>query len=301
MFPSMKPPSVLVNDEEPEYETKEPVSYRVEENVAWVTLNRPRYFNAQNLQLLYAIDDLFRRAVDDHTVKAIVLGGTGKHFSVGHDIGSPGRDFHKTFNRRDLLPDHTEKPGAEWMYTQEKDSFLGLCRRWNDIPKPTIAMVQGGCIAAGLMLAWTCDLIIASDDAFFQDPVAAMMGVPGVEYFAHAYELPSRVAKEFLLLGERMSAERAYQYGMVNRVVPRDELEATVKVIAEKLTAQSSMSLWLAKQAVNHADEVRGKRATMDGVFHMHHLAHAHSLLTTGSPANNQDAKSMSRANKKNT
>src|SRR5690606_6146455 len=97
-------------------------------------------------------------------------------------------------------------------------------RRWREVPKPTIAMVQGACVAGGLMLAWVCDLIVASDDAFFADPVVRM-GIPGVEYFAHPYELNPRIAKEFLFLGERMSAERAYQMGMLNRVVSRDQLE----------------------------------------------------------------------------
>ncbi|MBZ4359035.1 enoyl-CoA hydratase, partial [Mycobacterium tuberculosis] len=90
--------------------------------------------------------------------------------------------------------------------------YLGMCRRWRDLPKPTIAMVQGACIAGGRMLAWVCDLIVASEDAFFADPVVRM-GFPGVEYFAHAYELNPRIAKEFLCRGERVPAERAYQMG----------------------------------------------------------------------------------------
>ena len=113
-----------------------------------------------------------------------------------------------------------------------------MCRRWREIPKPTIAMVQGACIAGGLMLAWVCDLIIASEDAFFQDPVNRM-GIPGVEYFAHAFELPPRVAKEFLLLGERMTAQRAQQFGMVNRIVSREDLRAEVTSVAAKLAAIS--------------------------------------------------------------
>ena len=121
-----------------------------------------------------------------------------------------------------LVPDHTNKPAAEFLYTREHEVYLGMCRRWRDIPKPTIAAVQGACVAGGLMLAWVCDIIVATDDAFFQDPVNRM-GIPGVEYFAHGFELPPRIAKEFILLGERLSAERAYNFGMVNRLsTPRD-------------------------------------------------------------------------------
>jgi enoyl-CoA hydratase len=159
-------------------------------------------------------------------------------------------------------------------------------------------MVQGACIAGGLMLAWTCDLIVASDDAFFQDPVNPLMGIPGVEYFAHAFELPPRVAKEFLLLGERMGAARAEQFGMVNKVVPRDQLREAVSVWAAKLAGQGRLGNWLTKQAVNHVEELRGKRAAMDAVFHMHHFAHAQNDLVTGNSIGGVDGKSAAAANK---
>ncbi|MDD3763406.1 MAG: enoyl-CoA hydratase [Nevskiales bacterium] len=280
-----------------EYETDEPVLYRSADGVAWITMNRPKFHNAQNSQMTYALDAAFRRAVDDDAVRVIVLAGNGKHFSAGHDIGTPGRDVHKSFERAQLLPDHTNKPGAELLYTREQEVYLGMCRRWRDVPKPTIAMVQGACIAGGLMLAWVCDLIVASEDAFFQDPVQRM-GIPGVEYFAHAFELPPRVAKEFLLLGERMSAQRAYGFGMVNRVVPREQLQAEVEGMAANLAAKGRLGLWLTKQAVNHVEDLRGKRTAMDAVFHMHHFAHAQSDLTQGNPLGGQDARSMAAGNK---
>ncbi|MCW5723101.1 MAG: enoyl-CoA hydratase [Devosia sp.] len=279
------------------YETDEPVLYRVSEGVAWITMNRPRFNNAQNSQMTYALDDAFRRAVDDDGVKVIVLGGAGKHFSAGHDIGTPGRDVDRSFERRLLWADHVNKPGAEFLYTREHEVYLGMCRRWRDLPKPTIAMVQGACIAGGLMLAWICDLIVASDDAFFQDPVGRM-GIPGVEYFAHAFELPPRIAKEFLLLGERMSAQRAEQFGMVNAIAPRAELEDKVAAMAAKLATQPGLGMWLTKQAVNHVEELRGKRTAMDAVFHMHHFAHAQNDLVTGDRLGGQDARSMAEANK---
>jgi enoyl-CoA hydratase len=282
-----------------DYETAEPILYAVEAGVAWITMNRPRFNNAQNSQMTYALDDAFRRAVDDPQVKAIVLTGEGKHFSAGHDIGTPGRDVSKSFDRVHLLPDHVDKPAAEFLYTREQEVYLGMCRRWRDIAKPTIAMVQGGCIAGGLMLAWVCDLIIASDDAFFQDPVCKLMGIPGVEYFAHGFELPPRVAKEFLLLGERMPAERAYSFGMVNKVVPRADLHTATAEMAAKLVGQQSLGMWLTKQAVNHVEELRGKRSAMDAVFHMHHFAHAQNDLTTGSSIAGVSGKSAAADNKR--
>ncbi|TCM14635.1 enoyl-CoA hydratase [Novosphingobium sp. PhB165] len=280
------------------YETDSPVLYAVDGPVAWVTLNRPDFNNAQNGQMTYALDDAFNRAVQDDAVKVIVLAGNGKHFSAGHDIGTPGRDLHKAFDNRLMVPGHVNKPAAELLYTREQEQYLGMCRRWRDIPKPTVAMVQGACIAGGLMLAWVCDLIVASEDAFFQDPVNRM-GIPGVEYFAHAFELPPRVAKEFLLLGERMSVQRAEQFGMVNKIVPRDKLREEAAAMAAKLAAQPRLGNWLTKQAVNHVEELRGKRTAMDAVFHMHHFAHAQNDLVQGNSIAGLDGRAMAAANKK--
>lgn len=279
------------------YETDAPVTYQVDGAVAWITMDRPQFHNSQNSQMTYALDDAFRRATDDDAVRVIVLAGNGKHFSAGHDIGTPGRDITLPFERKLLYPDHTNKPGAEMLYTREQEVYLGMCRRWRDIPKPTIAMVQGACIAGGLMLAWVCDLIVASEDAFFQDPVNRM-GIPGVEYFAHGFELPPRVAKEFLLLGERMPAARAYQFGMVNRLFPRDTLKAETAAMAAELATRPRLGNWLSKQALNHVEELRGKRSAMDAVFHMHHFAHAQNDLVSGNSLGGLDGKSMAAANK---
>lgn len=280
------------------YETDQPVLYEVAEGVAWITMNRTGFNNAQNGQMTYALDDAFVRATQDDAVRAIVLAGNGKHFSAGHDIGTPGRDLHHEFDKRLLIAPHTNKPAAELLYTREQEQYLGMCKRWRDCPKATIAMVQGACIAGGLMLAWACDLIVAGEDAFFQDPVVPLMGIPGVEYFAHAFELPPRVAKEFLLLGERMPAARAEQFGMVNRIVPRAELRDTVAAMAAKLAANPRLGNWLTKQAVNHVEELRGKSAAMTAVFHMHHFAHAQNDLVTGDSIGGVSGKSAAAANK---
>lgn len=273
------------------------VLYAVTDGIATVTMNRPQYHNAQNSKMTYALDDAFRRAVDDDTVRAIVLGGAGKNFSAGHDIGTPGRDVDVSYPRQSLWWDHVDKPGGEKMYAREQEVYLGMCRRWREMPKPTVAMVQGACIAGGLMLAWVCDLIIASDDAYFMDPVLKM-GIPGVEYFAHAFELHPRIAKEFLLLGERMPAERAAFMGMVNRVVPRAQLEAETLAVARRLAGQPRMGMALAKQAINHVEDLRGKRTAMDAAFAWHHFAHVHNTLTSGHSLGGQDAKSMADGNR---
>lgn len=292
--------SFVQREDQSVYETDEPVLYEARDGIATLTMSRPDFNNAQNSQMTYALDAGFRRAVDDDSVKVIVLRGAGKHFSAGHDIGTPGRDINKPFERQSLWWDHTNKPGAEQLYAREQEVYLGMCRRWHDLPKPTIAMVQGACVAGGLMLAWVCDLIIASDDAFFQDPVVRM-GIPGVEYFAHAHELNPRVAKEFLFLGDRMKADRAYMMGMVNRVVPRGELEAQTYEIAARIAKQPRLGLALTKTVINRVEELQGLRATMDVAFGYHHFAHAHSQALGAGHLGGHDAKSMAQANKKDS
>jgi enoyl-CoA hydratase len=274
------------------------VLYEVRDEVALVTMNRSEYHNAQNSQMTYALDAAFRRACDDDGVKVIVLRGAGKHFSAGHDIGTPGRDVNQTFDRASLWYDHVNKPGGEFLYAREQEVYLGMCRRWREMPKPTIAMVQGACIAGGLMLAWVCDLIVASEDAYFADPVVRM-GIPGVEYFAHVHELNPRIAKEFLFLGERMPAARAYQMGMLNRVVVRDALEQETLDIAGRIAQMPRLGLQLSKQAVNNAEDLMGKRATMDMVFGLHHFAHAHNELVSGDRLGGYDAKAMASSQRK--
>jgi enoyl-CoA hydratase len=172
--------------------------------------------------------------------------------------------------------------------------YLGMCRRWREIPKPTIAMVQGACIAGGLMLAWVCDLIVAADDAFFADPVVRM-GIPGVEYFAHPWMLGPRLAKEMLFTGDRLSAARAHEAGMVNRVVPREELAAATFAIAERIATMPRFGLALTKRAVNQCEDQMGMRTGMDAVFGLHHLAHAHNAETSGDSLAGMDARTMKR------
>ncbi|MFD5121990.1 enoyl-CoA hydratase [Streptomyces sp. NPDC058385] len=275
----------------------EPVLYERRGPVAYVTMNRPRYRNAQNSAMTYALDAAFYRAADDPDVKVVVLAGAGDHFSAGHDIGTPERDAHLPFERRaGLWWDHSDKQGAESRFARESEVYLGMCRRWRELPKPVIASVHGACVAGGLMLAWVCDLIVASDDAFFADPVVRM-GIPGVEYFAHPWVMPPRVAKEFLFTGDRMSARRAYEVGMVNRVVPRGELAATTDKLALRVAEMPRLGLALTKRAVNQAEDLQGLHAGMDSVFGLHHLAHAHNAETAKDSLGGMDVSAMKEAN----
>ena len=278
--------------------TDDVVTYEVQGSVARIRLNRPEYRNAQNSAMTYALDAAFTRATDDDAVTVIVLSGSGTHFCAGHDIGTPGRDVDRSFARKAVIWwDHVDKAGGDQRFARESEVYLGMCRRWREVPKPVIAMVHGACIAGGLMLAWACDFIIASEDAFFADPVVRM-GIPGVEYFAHPWVLNPRAAKELLFTGDRFSARRALELGMVNQVVPRGELEDTVLAMAERIAQMPRFGLALAKKAVNQAEDLQGMRAGMDSVFGLHHFAHAHNAEVSADSLGGLDARSMAATNK---
>lgn len=261
--------------------TGDDILYETADKVASITFNRPDIANAQSLQFLANLDTALTRAIDDDAVGVIVLRGAGKHFSSGHQFGGFGLSKDR---RRSAWYGSEGKAGAEGRFALEQEYFLGYCKRWRELPKPTIAAVQGACIAGGLMLAWVCDIIIAADDAFFSDPVVGF-GIPGVEYFAHPFEMPNRIAREFLMTGDRMSAARAYEVAMVNRVVPRDGLWDEADAVARKIAEKSRFALALTKQALNFVEDAGGRRTALDGVFALHHLAHAHSELVTGRAA----------------
>lgn len=268
------------------------VLFEADGPVAWLTLNRPRYRNAQNSALLYALDDAFARFAADDELRVAVLGGAGDHFSAGHDLKSPDLDYDVTFERRTMWWDHVGKQGADRTWAREEEIYLGMYRRWRAIPKPTIAMVQGACLAGALKLVWACDLIVAADDAYFADPLV-LMGVPGVEAFKHPWECGVRFAKEMLFTGERIDAVRARELGMVNRVVPRAELHGQTAALAERIATMPRMGLALAKSAVHAAEEAMGQRVAMDNALALHQIGHVQNELVNGSRVAGQGVESI--------
>src|SRR5215470_17597762 len=205
-----------------EYET---ILYEVDGPVATITMNRPDAANAQNSKMLYEIDAALDLADADDGIRVLVVAGEGKHFSAGHDLKEILTGADEWARLRDT-------PEGKWRH--EQVMYFDKCVRLRDFRKPTIAAVQGACAAAGLMLACMCDLIVASDDARFSNPVLRMSGV-GVELLVEPWELGPRKAKEFLFCAQTLSAADAAQYGLVNRVVRRAELATAAREMADKV------------------------------------------------------------------
>jgi enoyl-CoA hydratase len=155
---------------------------------------------------------------------------------------------------------------------------LYWCWRWRNLPKVTIAEVHGKVIAGGLMLMWPCDLVVASEEATFQDPVVAF-GVNGVEYFGHPWEVGTRKAKEMLFTGRAITARVAREMGMVNRVVERDRLRDEVNELAEEIAQQPMMGLKTAKESVNQMQDQQGFYSALRSAMSMQQLSHAHNYV----------------------
>lgn len=256
------------------YETPAP-------HIARIVLNRPDTRNAQDTRLLYELNDAFNKAAHDVSVKVIILAANGPHFSSGHDLRE--RDAAAVMKEFPTVGTWCgfECAGAEAQMAREKEIYIGFSERWRNIPKPTIAEVQGKCIAGGLMLVWPCDIIVAADDAAFLDNTVAM-GVGGAEFFNHPWELGVRKAKELLFTADWLSAAEAEKLGMVNHVVPRATLTAFTLALAEKIAAKPLFALKLAKEAVNAAQDAQGRSSAMQTAFALHQLAHSHNMQVHG-------------------
>jgi enoyl-CoA hydratase len=227
------------------------------------------------------LNDAFDIAAQDDNVKVIILAANGPHFSSGHDLREQN-SYQKMSEFRTVGTwCGFTCAGAEAQMAREKEIYIGFCERWRNIPKPTIAAVQGKVVAGGLMLIWPCDIIIASDDAQFCDPVVSF-GIGGVEFFAHPWEMGPRKAKELLFTSDWLSATEAKQIGMINQIVPREKLQETVLEMAKKITQKSLFALKLTKEAVNVAEDVQGRAQAMQTSFALHQLAHTHWLKVHG-------------------
>lgn len=265
----------------------EPTMVRYEnptENIARVVLARADKHNAINPQMIYEINEAFDRALYDDQVKVIILAAEGRHFSAGHDIAETVEQYAAQVQaqpRKVGTWSGFEEPATHGWYASEKEGYLETARRWRNLSKPTIAAVQGKCIAGALILPWVCDLIVAARSAMFSDPVVTF-GVSGVEWLAHPWELGHRKAKEFLFTSDSWTAEEAWRLGMVNHVVENDALESFTLDLAQRIANKPAFALKLAKEAVNKTLDIQGQANAIDAAFSLHHLCHSQNFRVFG-------------------
>lgn len=247
--------------------------------IARITLNRPDARNAQNRGLLVELDDAFVAAEADDNVRVVILTAAGSMFSAGHDLGSPqalaeltpGPDMHPTRGIHGGT-----RSGAERLMIQEWHYYFNNTRRWRDLRKITIASVNGDVYAAGLMLMWACDLIVAADDVVFADVVGTRLGMCGVEYFAHPWEFGARKTKELMLTGDSMDVDEAYRLGMVAKVFPRAELADKTVEFARRIAERPTVAALLIKESVNQTQDNMGFHNALNACFSLHQLNHSH-------------------------
>jgi len=219
----------------------EEILYQAADGVAQITLNRPQYRNAQGYRMLDEIDQAFDLARADEAVRIVVVRGSGGVFSTGHDLGTPeGNAYKKALGAKEGIQ----------TYDQFKKYNLDLLVKWRNFPKPTVAMVEGYCIYAGWMLAAAMDVVFAADDAEF---LAGM-----VEYMSIPWDIGIRRAKELVFESRFISAAEAAQYGLVNRVSPKADLERETFAWARRVAQNSPEVLRMAKVQMNKAQDAQG-------------------------------------------
>jgi len=228
--------------------------------VARIITNRPRYYNAQSQIMRDEMDDAFVRAAEDDEVGVIVLSGEGKHFSAGHDLGTP-----EEMEDRDERGYPTTRSGR---YKLTRAYCMENSLRWRNIPKPTIAMVHGYCIFGGWIFAAAMDVLFASEDALF---------LPShVQYFSMPWDIGPKKTKEILFEHRFMTAWEAYQHGFVNRVFPRDQLEQETLAYAERVAdnyLRDPVRLRTVKFSANHMQDTMGFTAELETAYQNYFIA----------------------------
>ena len=233
------------------------VRYEQEGRVARLILNRPQYRNAQSRILIEELDDAYERAASDDSVGAIVLLGAGDHFSAGHDLGTP-----------EEVADKQARPMAEGLrgrYRRSWDMNIDPTLRWRNVPKPTIAAVQGYCIFAGWLVASASDIVFAADDAMFLPT--------NFQYFSVPWDINPRKAKAILFESRFVDAAEAHELGFVWKVLPRADLESEVMAYAARVAENDPFQLRMIKLAINQAQDAQGFTQHIYGAHAFHMLS----------------------------
>ena len=203
------------------------------QGIAFLTLNRPKVYNALSIELVSSLTEQLKSIERDTRIKVVVIGANGKGFSGGHDL-----------KEMMTLADREQIHAA---FTQ----CAAMMRRILDLPQPVIAKVQGMATAGGCQLVATCDLAIASSTATFATSGINLGLFCSTPMVAVSRVVTRKAALEMLLTGETLDADRALEIGLINRVVPPNELDQAVIRLAETLTSKPFDVLALGKKAFN--------------------------------------------------
>jgi len=189
------------------------IIYEKKDGVAWITLNNPERYNALDAEMRAELKECLEDAANDQSIRVVVIKGSGKAFSAGADLK--------------LFLEATPQTISEFLKKYGTGFAIGKIIR--EMPKPVIAVVHGYCLGGGFELACWCDLIIASEDAVFGQPEIRVGLIPG----GGGTQLLTRIigekkAKELIFTGKRISAKELEKFGIINKVVPSDQLMDTV-------------------------------------------------------------------------
>ena len=225
------------------------LTYEVVGPIATLTLNRPDKLNAINSDMIEAINLAMDDAEDNYNVRAIILQAEGRAFSAGFDLDDEVWDSKEESNIRQAL-----------------ESDFNMVMRFWDSPKPTVAAVQGYCLGGAMEMALACDITIASDDALFGEPEVSIAS--GVVALILPWLTGPKLAKELLLTADiKISSQRIYEMGLINRITAPENLRDEALTMAETIAANDRLSVEITKKAINRTMEIAGMReALLDGL-----------------------------------
>jgi enoyl-CoA hydratase len=248
----------------------ETIIYEQDGAVARIVLNTPEKANIQTAQQVWDFEDALTLADRDDEIKVVVIKANGKGFCAGHAIVS-----HE--DMASVYPTTGPTPERTWR-RHNYDLFLWPPLRLWEFPKATISQVHGYCLGGGTMYADFTDLTIASDDAYFQMPLPQGFGLPGAQTLVEPWLLMNwKRAFEYLYLAPTLTAEQAKEWGMVNRVVPRADLDEAVEETAATIARMPLTTILTVKAGVKRAWEHMGMRVHLQGTADFTSLASAAS------------------------
>lgn len=225
------------------------VRYQTEGGIARIILDDPRRANAQSSEMVWGVDDALREARRSHDVKVVILKSAARGFCSGH---IPTGDYPE-------FKANLEAKGTVW--EGQTELFLTPMLTLWEFPKPTLAQVHGYALGGGSYWALLPDLTVASEDAYFQMPLVQAMGLPGGETMLEPWLFMNwKRAAEYLLTSQTLSAQDALAAGLVNRVVPREDLEKTTEELAARIARAPGSTLVAAKTGIRRAWELMGMR-----------------------------------------